>query len=340
MPVDVDSYDRVAAKIKEMYGDASIRKGSDSPVVDRISTGSLELDFATGGGIPIGRFSRFYGGYSSGKTLTCMNVIKNAQQMRNEQFPNGMKVAYYNIEKQYDRLHFENAGIDVDALEVIEGTTIEETGTKLEALVGAVHLHILDSLSSAISIDELKANLEDWQMGLAARAWGKVLRRALERFDHHENTIILVDQVRDVFGSGGEEPPGGRFIEHTSSMSLYFRKGSWLFYNEKGVLDPDAKQTMGLSESVEADGVEMQVRVNKSRVCRPLRTARPRLDLQTMEFDRLNELAKIARFFDLARRSGSWYEINGVRRQGLHGLREIIATDEGLQEEIVARLDA
>lgn len=196
------------------------------------------------------------------------------------------------------------------------------------------HVHVLDSLSSAISVDELGAKLEDWQMGLAARAWGKVLRRALERFDSNENVVLLIDQVRDVFGSGGEEPPGGRFIEHTSSMSLYFRKSSWLFRRSDGMLDPDADPRPTLSDATEPDGMEFVVRVNKSRVCRPLRSARLRVDFEEVKFDVLNELVKAAKFFGVVEQNGSWYKVDGKSFQGAPKLRKHIEETPKLRETI------
>lgn len=49
--------------------------------IPRISTSSLSLDFATGGGICIGRISIFQGGESSGKTTTSIRVAGNAQDL-------------------------------------------------------------------------------------------------------------------------------------------------------------------------------------------------------------------------------------------------------------------
>src|SRR5262245_31710640 len=119
MPVDPKEFDRAMELIRKEYGEHAIHTGSNNPPVSRISFGSSALDYATGGGLPKGRFSRFYGAYSSGKTLAALNVIREAQRQ-------GLKCAYYNIEKQFDPDHFAGRDIDLDELEVIEGTTIEQ----------------------------------------------------------------------------------------------------------------------------------------------------------------------------------------------------------------------
>lgn len=322
--------DKALAVIRKTYGERSIHLGGAHQPIDRISTGSLELDYATGGGIPIGRWTRFYGGFSSGKSLVCWNAIGNAQRM-------GMTCAYYNIEKQYDEGYVRSLGVDVDGLLLVEGTTIEEVGTKLEALLGVVHVHVLDSLSSAVSIDELNAKLEDWQMGLAARAWGKVFRRANERFDDNENVVIMVDQIRDSFGyGGGVQPPGGRFIEHMSSLTMYFRRGSWLFYDGNGVMVADGAHGSTLSGDTESDGVEYLARVEKSRVCQPLRTARFRYDYTKRRFDELYALVKAAKYFEVIEQKGSWWKTpDGESFQGEAKIRAYIDGNPEVRAKIV-----
>lgn len=333
MSVHPDDYDEVVARINRRY-EGDLRRGSEIENPPRISTGSLELDAATTGGIPVGRFSRFYGGYSSTKTLTALNVIANAQRM-------GMKCAYYNVEKQFDPDFSRDAiGVDIDTLTLVEGTTIEEIGDKMEALLGVVHVHVLDSCSYAVSEDELDADIRDWRPGIAARAWGKVFRRLNDRFDHFENTVILIDQVRTNFKTGSEEAPGGRILDHQSSMTIHFRKGGWLYRNENGWLDDKAKINKGKSGQAEPSGVEIKARVEKSRVGRPLLTATLRWDLDRLEFDRTFELMKAAKYYKVVEQRGAYFyytpegKKEPKRFQGEKALREFVQEDSSIQDEI------
>lgn len=329
MPVRPETLDKALEAIRREYGADSIHTAEKKSPVSRIPTGAIELDWVTGGGIPIGRWSHFYGGFSSAKTMTCWNVIREAQKM-------GMTCAYYNLEKQYEPELLRRRGIDINKLHVVEGATIEGTGAKLETLLGSIHLHVIDSLACGVSIDELNAKVEDWQMGLQARAWAKVLRRANERFDDAENCVIMVNQVRDVFGrGGGESAPGGRLIEYMSSMSLYFRRSHWLYRDDNGVLDPDATQTKNMSGDTQADGIEFQVRVQKSRVCQPLRAARMRLDFSTIEFDDIWTLVKGAGYFGIVSGERGRYVLDdGRKAHGKAKLRELIEADPSLQVKI------
>jgi len=333
MAIDQDNLEKVLAAIKKNYGDSDIRYGNEYPDIRRIPTGSLELDAVTRGGIPLGRWSHFYGPPGGAKTLTSWNVIKQAQDM-------GLTCAYYNIEKQFLPEWVEKKGIDLSKLHVVDGSIIEETGAKLESLLGVINVHVLDSLAAAVSIDELAGKTEEWKPGIQARAWGKVLRRAQERFDDEENAVIMVNQTRQVFGKmmGSEEPTSGRAVEYISSMSLQFRKSSWLFKDANGILTDGGSNTDTISGDSDPEGMEFQVRVAKSRVCQPHGSARMRLDFETGNFDSAWELTKAAIYHGIAQRGGAWYTVGDQKVQGEKKLRELILQDVDLQKTITGAI--
>lgn len=333
MPVDHSDLDKALDSIRRTYGSESIRDNDDRDLLVRIPTGDPMLDWAIGGGIPLGRWAHFYGGYASAKTLTAWKAIATAQKM-------GLTAAYYNIEKQYDPFWAEMWGVDVDNLHVIEGTVIEETGEKLETLLGAINLHVLDSLAAAVSVDELAGKASDWHPGIGARAWGKVLRRANERFDPKENTVILINQTRDIFGrGGGEAPTGGKAIEYLSSLSLHFKRSSWLFKDKNGVLQDEGSNKDTFTKDLEPEGIEFLVRAAKTRVSRPNRTARMRLDYTSGSFDSMWALSRACVFFKLVEIKGSWYTFpDGTKVQGENGIRTYLAGNDEFRDMIQAKL--
>ena len=337
MTVRPDDYDEIVAQINKKY-EGDIRRGNEYEHAARLSTGSLALDLAMGGGIPIGRWTRFYGGYHSTKTLTALNVIREAQKA-------GLLCAYYNVEKQYDvKFAKKNIGLDTDALTLVEGASIEEIGDKMESMMQVCHLHVIDSCSIAVSEDELNADIRDWRPGISARAWGKVFRRLNERFDHLQNTVILIDQMTTNFKTQGEIAKGGRIFDHQSSMSVLFRKGSWLKRDDQGFLTDSktVKEQKGMGGYVEPAGYDVFCRVEKSRVCRPLRTAVMRLDLDSITFDRLYEYKNAGIFYGTIRQGGSYYYYTPpggeeIRLgQGEKAVRHFIAGDVTLQDQIRA----
>lgn len=335
MAVRPEDYDEIVARINKKY-EGDIRRGDDYEKIARISTGSLALDLAMGGGVPIGRWTRFYGGYHSTKTLTALSTIREAQQM-------GFLCAYYNVEKQYDvEFAQKNIGLDTTALTLVEGSSIEEIGDKMESMMEVCHLHVIDSCSIAVSEDELNADIRDWRPGISARAWGKVFRRLNQRFSPHDHTVILIDQVTMNFKTQAEIAKGGKIFDHQSSMSVMFKKGNWLHRNEHGILTDNAaaKKLKGQGGWIEPEGYEINCRVEKSRACRPLRTAIMYLDLDAIYFDRIFELKNAAIRYGVIRQGGSYYYYtppNGKEiriGQGDSAVREFIKGDLTLQQEI------
>lgn len=334
MPVDESRHDEVVNQLQRRYAD-SVLAGDEVPNPNRIKFDGLDMNYITGGGLPQGRWTRMYGGYSSTKTRTCWELIKNAQQQ-------GLSCVYYDIEKQFHPEAVASAGVDLASLTIIEGTTIEQVGTALEAMLTTAHVHVIDSCSNAVSIDELEADLEDWRPGLMARAWGKAFRKAHERFDKQENTVVLIDQLRASFGRGKttEEPPGGKFLGYLSSMSLMFRRGKWLFYDDKGNLSEKGKSSKSLNDSPEPDGREIVVRAEKSRVGRPDLVATLYFDLNTYQFDHEWEYVKAAKSLGIVEQKGSWWSYDGDKVQGDAGLRELVAENEDIREEISEAVSA
>lgn len=327
---------RALDAIKKQYGEGSVRTGDEYDNPTRISTGALELDLALNGGVPLGRWSHWYGGHYSGKTMMALQAIGNAQKM-------GLSAAYYNIEKQFTTDWAEKHGVNTKELILIENTKIEEIGAIMETLLGSVNIHVLDSIPAAVSVDELSANTEDWRPGISARAWGKALRRANTAFSEKENAIIMINHVGVVFGkyAGGEEPKGGRILEYLSSCSIEFRRSSWLFRDKSGNLKSgDGLSEESLSGDKEPGGIEFATRTKKSRVSRPHATARLRLDFRTGQIDDMWSIVKAAEHYGIVSKGGSWYTLpDGKSKvQGEAGLRAHIESNPDLREKIIGKM--
>ena len=69
-----------------------------------ISTGSLSLDYAIGGGIPRGRIVEIYGPESSGKTTLTPHVVAEAQKA-------GGTAAFIDAEHALDPVYAEKIGV-------------------------------------------------------------------------------------------------------------------------------------------------------------------------------------------------------------------------------------
>lgn len=342
-PIDVSLFDEDMKALRKKYPDA-IHLGSSYPEVRRLEFDEPALNRITGGGIPMGRMTRLWGQPSSGKSHVAWLIVKAAQKA-------GLKVVWWDIEKQFDPVHTAELGIDLDALRIGDAESIEDFAEQMEVVMRSTHVHIVDSCSEASSRDELAADVGDWQRALDARVWKKVIKRLNARMDKQEHIIVLISHAGIDMKTQSEYAKDGGELEFASSMSLHFRKGSWMFYHPDGHLEKadKIKEDVGVSPSglKEPDGFEVTVRCAKSRVTRPFRVAKMRLDLNSFEFDTAFELLEAATFFDVnghpAHRSGlnpiaqktgaksAWYELpDGSKVQGDRGIRKRLIEDTEL----------
>lgn len=324
MPVSEKNLAKALDAIKKAYGEDTIRMGDVDEELVRVPTGIIQLDRLVGGGIPIGRWSHWYGGFGSGKSLTSFHLIKKAQEL-------GLSCAYYDVEKQYNKKWVESIGVDTGSLYVIEGNEIEKLGEKMDVLLPAVNIHIVDSCGAGVSVEQQAAKLEESRMATASRAWGKVIPRIQSRFDRHDNMIILINQTREVFGKPGQEKPtGGALLEYISSLSLHFSKSSWLFKDKYGNLSSNGQKTDAETGRTKPDGMDLVVQVKKSRVSDPYGSARMRFEFGSGgQFDEFWALSGFAIFTGIIEVSGSWYTLpGGDKVQGESKVRDYIRENE------------
>lgn len=352
MTVDISNLDRDIALIKKRRGNV-IGKASDEPPITRIPLESPVLMRITSGGIPLGAVTRLWGGPSSGKTLLSYDIIKAAHNLRSSDYPIGLESCYYDIEGQYSREFTEELDLDNERLLLREGDVIEDIAFEMQTLLQSVHVHVLDSCSEAKPQDRLNKHPGDWDVNLNIRVWEKAWQYISNKMDKRDNAIIAISHISKTGPERkSEKPLDGKEIEHLSRLTIQMKQTKWLYYDEEGMLQTEdklkEKGIMGIAGQREADGQEIVVRVNKSRVCKPFRIGIMRLDLNTHKFDHTFELMQGAEYYDkwgnLAHRSGQpaiahratkqggWVTLPGGEKvQGERALRQIIEADKDLQ---------
>lgn len=72
------------AELNKKYKSQIINKGTDIIEVAKIPFSSPTANYMTYGGIPVGKFTEFYGGEGGGKTTSALDIVKNAQIKFNE----------------------------------------------------------------------------------------------------------------------------------------------------------------------------------------------------------------------------------------------------------------
>lgn len=355
--VDVSKFDEATRKLEAAWKTRMARKGSEYPPVYTIPTGSDELDWAMYGGWAINRTNRVYGGESTAKTMLMWLMMRNAQNIHHiyrdrfevqlseansnaeknvleeerdaflARFPDGMEINYYNVENQFHPKFVQSWGVDTDRLNVIDGDVIEQICDAMQNYMSSVHVHVVDSTTAASPLRLINADPTDELRGVDAARWKDGLRQVEHHFSE-DNTLFLISQVTNNQETKAEEPVGGRKMNFSSSMSLHTKKGSWLYYDSKGILVNKKVAGETISGLKEPDGIEITARVAKSRVCPPLRTARTRMDLyRGLGIDKAYEISQAAKFYGIVEKNGPAYicllDGNGEKiKPGFHGEAE------------------
>jgi RecA/RadA recombinase len=261
VPINPELLEEDLKVLRKKYGADSFHRGSEQPEVRRLVLDSPALNRVTGGGIPLGRITRLWGMPGASKSHIGWEIVRAAQRLE-------MGCAYWNIEKQFDELHCRvHLGIDTKKLFIGQVNTIEDLTEEMELMMRSIQVHVVDSTSFATSREELAADVGDWFRALDARVWKKSIKRINARMDKDEHVIVLISHAGQDMQTKSEYAKDGGEVEFASSMSLHFRKGTWLYYHPDGRLDKaeKIKEDAGLSPSgqKEADGFEVTVRVNK-----------------------------------------------------------------------------
>jgi protein RecA len=238
-----------------------VNKGADAPFVHPASdikkvagthrrwpTGIFGLDYATGGGLPSGRFVMFWGEKSSGKTTVAFRAVSVVQRscsacmMRNPckcEKPVPGAALWIDTEGNWDAHQPEWAqanGVDLDNLDIARPEDGEQA---IDAITVALQskgydLIVVDSLAQFTPSKEIESSAEDQQQGLAARMANKGFRvwtsimNGLSNEGVRPPTIIVINQVRmktNVMAFvDPRTAPGGKGQEFAASIWIEFRQ--------------------------------------------------------------------------------------------------------------------
>ena len=268
---------------------------------DKIPFTSPRMNYATYGGLPIGRLIEFYGEEHGGKSSTALDIVKNYQAMEDAR-----DVLWCDCENTLDLEWAQKLGVDVENMYVMKPTSqsAEEIFQFiLEAVdTGEVGLWVLDSLGVLVSAAELGKTLEEKTYAGISGPLTVFSRKAEMLCQKHRCTGIGINQIRDDMGAmwaGAIKTPGGKCWKHCTSMRIQFSRGS--FIDERG---NEIKRS-----SEHPVGNIVMAAIIKTKVCPPDR----RITSYTLNYrtgiDYINDLVNVAVSLDCIQKSGAWYSI-------------------------------
>jgi len=305
-----ENLNKTILKINKKFGENTIGKINEMPTVktERISSGSPYLDWAIGGGWPLGRTIELYGPYSSGKSLIALKTIAEAQKL-------DKKCVYLDAENAFDPKFATLLGVNIKDLVISQLTAGEQIFDIVDMLLQSkVAIIVVDSVASLVPQYELDESIEKQTMALQARLMSKAMRKLTGKAARNKTLIFFVNQIREKIGAYGnpEITSGGRALGFYSSLRVEVRRGEIL---------KDQKKVIGQ---------QVKFKVVKSKVCQPWRdgyflfyhpdSQNPDLEL----FDTADELVSMLLIQRKIKRRGAYYDVAGKTFQGREELEQEI----------------
>jgi recombination protein RecA len=325
-PEKQKALDLVLNQIERSFGKGAIVRLGDATrmKVETVSSGSMTLDLALGGGLPKGRIIEIYGPESSGKTTLALHAIAEIQKA-------GGIAAFVDAEHALDPAYSGVLGVDIANLLVSQPDTGEAGLEIVDQLVrsAAVDIVVIDSVAALVPRAEIEGDMGDAHVGLQARLMSQALRKIAGNIGKSGCTVIFLNQLRQKIGvtyGNPETTTGGNALKFYASVRL------------------DIRRIQTLKKANEGEyGIRAKVKVAKNKVAPPFRVA---------EFDiifgkgisTLGCLMDIAEETGVVTRRGAWYSYDGDniaqgRENAIKYLEENPEIAKKVQQQVLEKLD-
>ncbi|MDX1535640.1 MAG: recombinase RecA [Candidatus Spechtbacterales bacterium] len=321
-----NALDAVIDDIKKKFGEGSImqmdpRKKTE---IGRISTGSISLNIALGGGVPRSRITEVYGPESSGKTTLTLHVIAEAQKK-------GGLCAFVDAEHALDPEYAKRIGVKMKDLLISQPDSGEQALDIVESLVrsGSLDLIVIDSVAALTPQAEIEGEMGDQQMGLQARLMSKAMRKLTAIAQKSDTAIIFINQTRMKIGVMFGNPmttTGGNALKFYSSVRI------------------EVRQSAKIKSGEEIIGNRVKAKVVKNKTAPPFRTAE--FDIFYNEgISYLSDLLNTGVKYEIVERAGAWYSYGEEKLgQGLDASREFLKDNKkvanAIEKEILKKTQA
>lgn len=309
----------VAAVNKALGADSVLTGAQLADIkIQRITSGSLALDVALGGGWPANQWHEVFGMESAGKTAIVLKTIA-ANQAVDKDFTTAWIAA-----EEFVPSYAEMLGCDVSRIYVVDTNVMEDAYQAVIEFLGskAFDCIVVDSLPALVPTEEDDKIMEAFTVGAGARITNKFFRkqraatgRTLGRSDRPV-TGFMINQFREKVGvmyGDNRTTPGGLGKNFAYFVRLEVKRDEWIEYG-KG----ETKSKVG--QVIKATTVK-----NKSYPPRQVATldyyfADGPGDLHAGAFDTLKDVVNLAIRYEVVTRAGAYYRFNGEQWQGREGL--------------------
>lgn len=187
-----------------------------------LSTGSISLDIALGGGIRSGRITELIAWEGAGKTTLCLHLVAEAQKR-------GLNVCYIDSEHALDKKYAEAIGCNWENMNIFQPMSGEEAFDYGRRLLetGELHLLIYDSTSGMLPKSQMDSDAGGSNMGKHALLFSKEVPKINIAASKNNAIVVFISQIREkigvMFGSP-ETTQAGNTLKFFASNRIDLRK--------------------------------------------------------------------------------------------------------------------
>lgn len=315
---DLAAAKAIANKINKQLGEVALVLASEMVTPPKLSSGSLSLDIALGGGWPGNKFIEIRGVQSNGKTSCILKTIAYNQE-RDPDF-----VTVWVASEPYDHEWSASLGVDNDRVIVFEmqDMTVAYEGVLEYVRSRTTDVVVIDSYPALIAREEEQKGMDDVQVSLGARATNKFIRKlgsAMHRSPIDDKDapiwVFLVNQFRDAIGTWSptgtaKTTPGGQGKDYAAYVQVDVKRVEFIEEKFPGV---DGKVKVGQTN---------RLTTVKNKAAAPRQTAsidfyfRDSSEFRKGEYDLIKEAVTVGIVYGVIERRGAFFSFKEDRWQG------------------------
>jgi recombination protein RecA len=290
---ELSKMDQLKLLIAKKFGSEAVSSVEDY-LGEVLPTGCIAVDMATGiGGLPCGRITEVFGEEAGGKTTLALSTLDNAIKRAS---------AYIDTEHALDFKWAKKMGVDFEKDVLLsQPDCLEDCFEIIETLIeNGVKFIVLDTLAAAPIMAERDGDSGDHNTGQRPRIIGQFLRKITPILRREECTMLVLNQTRDVFGTGGKV---GMPVQRQSADSKQLK-----FYASIRIQGKVSSQLgKGTGQAKISTATSTPFKIIKNKLANPGKTGTWVINYG-VGFDNTEDYIKLAIGYGAIVRSGAWYQ--------------------------------
>lgn len=309
--------------VEKQFGDGCIASADEILDVTKVPTRNLLLDILTGGGIPQGSITLFFGEESSGKS---MQTYLLSSVFTSQKIP----VLYICPEGDVDKNWISTLGNDLKYFKIARPDNLEKAIDLADVAVRSRQfgMVIFDSVTASLPKDVFDKSAFDKHMGKQAKLNTDLVQKLTsglqpenlkEDSSYNKTMVVLIAHVREKIGvvyGNPETIPGGHALRHHSSYIVKFKRGK------------------KLTKDKEIVGREMRVNIDKAKFSRPLVSGVTDIRFDPPRLDNGKVLVTYAIQYGIVEQAGPYLSYGELKEQGKANFLKALKNNPKVLKEI------